>query len=135
MTPVVGVGGVVFDEDRERVLLIKRGRPPRKGQWSIPGGKLAAGESLVHAVAREILEETGLVVRVGPLVEVVELMSENFHYVVLDYLCQWEGGEVKAGDDAADAAFIPLGDLPMMNLTDAVRRVIDKALELAQKGL
>src|SRR5712692_3873924 len=101
--PVVGVGGVVIEDGR--TLLICRGNEPLKGQWSIPGGTLELGETLVEGVARELLEETGLEVRVGPLIEVFERISPataprqtpadnlqtprpRYHFVIADYLCQ-----------------------------------------------
>lgn len=132
-SPRVAVGAVVLDGGGEgaRVLLIKRGRPPSRGSWSLPGGRVEWGEALGEALRREIAEETGLVVRVGPLVEVVELIDEAHHYVVLDHLCEVVGGELHAGDDAAEAAFVPVADLPALGTTEAVRRVVARALELA----
>ena len=98
--PILGVGGVLFDG--ERVLLVKRGAHPAKGYWSIPGGKLVVGETLAEAVEREMLEETGLRVRAGALVEVYERLPRPGaggvadHYVVLDYLCEATGGLLQA---------------------------------------
>ena len=99
--PTVAVGAIVFD-DRGRVLLVKRGRAPARGLWSLPGGKVDGGETLAAAVAREVLEETGVTVDVGALVEVVErIVSEpsdggddaaRWHYVILDYLAHAPAG-------------------------------------------
>src|SRR5439155_11424714 len=89
--PIVGVGAVIFDGDR--VLLIKRGHEPLKGEWSLPGGRVELGETLGQAVAREVLEETGLVVDVGPVVEVLDRVHRTpdgrveHHFVIIDYLC------------------------------------------------
>ena len=85
--PRVAVGGVVLDPggDGPRVLLVRRGRPPGEGRWSLPGGRVEPGERLAAAVVRELLEETGLVVEVGPLVEVAEILDPPHHYVILDY--------------------------------------------------
>nr|MBA3540482.1 NUDIX hydrolase [Deltaproteobacteria bacterium] len=109
-TPTVAVGAFVFD-DAGRVLLVERGRPPGVGLWTVPGGKLEPGETLAAAVAREVLEETGLVVEVGPLVEVVERISDGYHYVILDYLARVIGGQLLAADDVRAARFVPEPEL------------------------
>ncbi|HEY4117022.1 MAG TPA: NUDIX domain-containing protein [Byssovorax sp.] len=132
--PRIGVGGAVIERDAAGelcVLLIQRGNPPRKGSWSIPGGRLEAGESIVAAVARELLEETGLVVRVGALIEVVEVLEAPHHFVVLDYACARISGDVRAGDDAADAAFVRVDDLAAYRVTEAVLRIARRAAALA----
>src|SRR5438128_7614457 len=84
--PVVAVGGVVLAPG-PRVLLVERARPPMVGKWTLPGGRLRGGESIVDAVEREVFEETGIRVAAGSLVEVVEIVAEGYHYVIHDHLC------------------------------------------------
>ncbi len=131
--PTVAVAAVVFD-DRDRVLLIERGRPPGVGQWSVPGGRVELGESLAAAVAREVAEETGLVVEVGPLVEVVERIIEGdggtYHYVILDYLADLRGGSLAPGDDVRAARFVDDHELDHLPLTDGLRPVLARARAL-----
>jgi len=131
-SPVVGVGAVVIDRAglHPSVLLVKRGRPPAEGTWSLPGGRVEGGERLSEAVRREIAEETGLFVIPGPLLAVAEIIDEAHHYVVLDYLCHVEGGSLHAGDDAREATFVALPNLAVYGVTAAVADVIDRALAL-----
>ncbi|MCY4594593.1 MAG: NUDIX hydrolase [Bryobacterales bacterium] len=132
--PILGVGGVLFDGGR--VLLVKRGAHPAKGYWSIPGGKLAAGETLAEGVEREMLEETGLRVRARALVEVYERLPgpgagrAADHYVVLDYLCEAKGGLLRAGDDAAAVGWFALKELDALHLTPGAAPVIEKAFRM-----
>jgi len=108
--PVLAVGAVV--ESGGSLLMVQRGRSPGKGLWSLPGGRVEPGESLEEAVAREVLEETGLVVRVGDLVGWVERRGEGFHFVILDFAAELEvtSPQVpRAGDDAAEVAFVERG--------------------------
>jgi 8-oxo-dGTP diphosphatase len=102
-TPLVGVGAVIVDQGR--VLLVRRGREPLKGQWSLPGGMLEIGESLSAGVAREVMEETGLNVEPVELIELLDRIHREgervrYHYVIADYLCRVVGGELKAASDA-----------------------------------
>jgi ADP-ribose pyrophosphatase YjhB (NUDIX family) len=133
--PIVGVGAVVFEGDR--VLLVKRGREPLKGEWSLPGGGVEVGESLTAAVAREVLEETELQVEVGPVVEVVDRIQHasdgrvEYHFVIVDYLCHPCGGRVRPGSDAADARWVALAELPAYRLTTTALAVIEKGRLLA----
>src|SRR2546422_63599 len=107
--PVVGVGAVVLDGSR--VLLIKRGHAPLKGQWSLPGGGVELGETLEQAVAREVLEETGPSIEVGPMVEVLDRISRDadgrveHHFVLVDFVCRPNGAVLRSAADAADAAW------------------------------
>lgn len=130
--PRVAVGGVVLDHDgpggAPRVLLARRGRAPGKGRWSLPGGRVEAGERLSDAVAREILEETGLAVEVLGLVEVVEIIEEAYHYVILDYLCRPVGGSLRAGDDADEVEMVAVAELSKRGATELVQRVVAKAV-------
>jgi len=111
--PLVGVGAIVVH--RGRVLLIRRGQAPRKGQWSLPGGLVELGESLQDALIREIREETGLAVEPVELVELIDrIIVENrrvrYHYVVADYLCRVRGGRVRAASDAAAVRWVVPAD-------------------------
>ncbi len=107
--PLVGVGAVVVD-GQGRVLLVKRGNEPRKGQWSIPGGLLELGESLLDGTRREVLEETGLAVTPEAIIEVVERIYKEedrvrYHYIIVDYWASLTGTSTqiaKASSDAAD---------------------------------
>ncbi len=138
--PVVGVGGVIID--RGRAVLIRRGSEPLRGEWSIPGGSLELGETLEEGVARELLEETGLAVRVLELIEVFDrIYVENrasganyrkprFHYVIVDYLCESVSGEPHSGSDVTDLAFAREDELEKFGLTEAATRVLKKAFAL-----
>ena len=129
--PVVGVGAVVIAG--KRVLLVRRGRPPAQGIWSLPGGVVELGERLRQACAREVREETGVSVEVGPMVEVLERVLPDeagdveYHYVLVDFLCFAEETAPVAGDDAAEAKWTDLESLDQVNLTNDTKRVILKA--------
>jgi 8-oxo-dGTP diphosphatase len=133
--PIVGVGAVVVDG--QHVLLVKRGRDPLKGEWSLPGGAVEVGETLAAAVQREVFEETGLVVAVGPIVEVLDRIHADgdgrveYHYVLIDYLCSVVGGRLRAESDADDARWATRGELPAFRLGAATLAVIAKGLDLA----
>lgn len=136
--PIVAVGGLVFDG--RSAALVKRGKSPGLGQWSIPGGALQVGETLTQGVAREIGEEIGLDVEIGPLVETVERIIPDdqgrvkYHYIILDYLCRpVPGGRLRAGSDAADARWAPPEEWPLYNLPDLTVRVLAKALAMAEE--
>ena len=137
--PLVGVGGVVIVEGR--AVLIRRGSEPRKGEWSIPGGKLELGETLAEGVRREVLEETGLQVEVGELIEAFERVYRDaegrvrFHFVILDYLCCCASpATALAGGDALDVALVNEGEFDRFGVSDAVARVLRKAFERKRRG-
>ncbi|MQA29040.1 MAG: NUDIX domain-containing protein [Luteitalea sp.] len=134
--PIVGIGAVIVD--RDRVLLVKRAHPPLEGEWSLPGGAVEVGEALHDAVVREVREETGLEVHVGPVVEVVDRVHRTadgrveFHFVVIDYLCTVAGGDMAHSSDAADACWVPVDGLQRYALTAVATAVIAKALEMSR---
>jgi mutator protein MutT len=125
--------------DGDRVLLVKRGHEPLKGEWSLPGGAVDVGETLHDAVVREVREETGLDVVVGPVVEVLDRIHQTddgrveFHFVIVDYLCTVAGGTMGHSSDAADACWVSVDDLPRYSLTTVATAVIAKALEMSRQ--
>jgi mutator protein MutT len=108
--PVVGVGAVVVDHDR--LLLVRRGRGPAQGDWSVPGGKVELGETLAEAVTRELREETGLEGVCGPLLGWAERIEDDGHFVLLDFEVTLVGDDDPvAGDDAAEVAWVDLHEV------------------------
>jgi ADP-ribose pyrophosphatase YjhB (NUDIX family) len=118
--------------DESRVLLISRGQPPLRGEWSLPGGVLECGETLREAAIREAREETGLVVETGEMLGVYERVIRGdegrvrYHYVLIDFLCRPVGGDLKAGSDAADVRWFTRDELPALNLADDTDDVVLK---------
>jgi ADP-ribose pyrophosphatase YjhB (NUDIX family) len=125
--PEVCVGGIAVRDSS--VLLVCRGRPPGVGLWAFPGGRVEPGERLSVAVERELAEETGLVVRCGELVGVTEHISEQLHFVILDYAveCPTDAMPV-AGDDAADARFVGFDEIRSgaLPLSGGMRDFLDR---------
>lgn len=136
--PITAVGAIVLDG--RRVLLIKRGRPPAEGLWSVPGGVVKAGETLAGAVAREVHEECSIEVEAGPLVEVVERFDRDdegnliYHYVILDFLAESLGGEPAASSDAADVRWVDLDALADLDCTDGLEAVVEKAWVMMEEN-
>jgi ADP-ribose pyrophosphatase YjhB (NUDIX family) len=130
--PIVGVGAVIVKNDR--VVLVKRGAPPLQGEWSLPGGVVEIGETLRAAAEREALEETGLKVEAGEVLEVVDriIPGENgrtqYHYVLIDFLCRVIEGELRAGGDAADAAWAREEEVAGFRLEKLAFEVVRKGL-------
>ena len=137
--PVVGVGAVIVQDGG--VVLIKRKYEPLKGRWSLPGGGVEVGETLAEAVAREMLEETGLQVEVGPVIEVFDRITRDgeqrvrYHYVLVDYLCWPIAGELQAGSDVDDAVVVDPAALAPFDLAPQTTAVIDRAVRLAREAL
>jgi 8-oxo-dGTP diphosphatase len=129
--PVVGVGAVVLDA--RRVLLVKRAHEPLKGQWSLPGGRVELGETLQQAVAREVQEETGLDVDVGPIVDVLDRITRDedgrveHHYVLVDFVCRPSGGILSSASDADAAEWVPIEALEDYGVAEVTVAVIRKA--------
>jgi len=119
----------------DQVLLIKRGKAPRLGEWSIPGGHVEWGETTAEAATREVMEETGIEAEALDLIEVIDAIGPGDppqgHYVLVDYLGRWVSGEPKAGCDAAEAIFVPLTDLARFQLWEVTHRIILKAAAMA----
>jgi 8-oxo-dGTP diphosphatase len=145
--PIVGIGGVVIEDGR--ALLIRRGNEPLIGQWSIPGGTLELGETLEEGTARELMEETGLKVRVLEMIEVFERINfgrgadetwttmeerrrPRFHFVIVDFLCERLSGAPVAGGDVTDVAWADENNLEKFELTATATRVIRKGFSMAR---
>jgi 8-oxo-dGTP diphosphatase len=136
--PVVGVGAVVVEGDR--VLLVRRANEPLKGEWSLPGGAVELGETLDAAIAREVKEETGLEVEVGPIVDVLDRLGfdadgrPRFHYVLVDFICRPRGGTLVSGSDAADAVWAHMIELGEYGVAESTVGVIVKAIDRLKSG-
>lgn len=133
--PIVGVAAVVLRAGQ--VLLVQRGREPARGLWGLPGGMLELGETVAEGVRREVWEECGVEIEVGPLVGVFEPMQRDdagrlrYHYVVLDYLARYVGGELQAADDADDARWVSPAELEGLPMLVETREMIKRVLESA----
>ena len=119
--PFCAVGAIVLEKGA--LLMVKRDREPAKGQWSLPGGRVEVGETLREALVREVREETGIDVEIDGLIGVAERIVRDddgeiaFHYVILDFVCNARSTDLTAGDDAAEARWVPVGELADLTLT------------------
>ncbi|MED6340404.1 MAG: NUDIX hydrolase [SAR324 cluster bacterium] len=129
--PFVGVGVVVLRGDK--VLLVQRVKAPNKGQWSIPGGKQRLGETVMQAVHRELLEETGVNIEKPTLLDVVDVIVPDdkgkiqYHYTLVEYQAEWLSGECRSGDDAGDIKWVTFDELSSLRLLEITKEIILKA--------
>jgi acetyl-CoA carboxylase carboxyl transferase subunit beta len=128
--PLVGVGVVLVEQGR--ILLVQRGHEPSKGMWAVPGGKVSRDEPLRVAAAREVLEETGLVVEIGEVVWAGEHISDYGHIVLIDFLGSVVSGDISPGDDADRAEWVPLDEADGYPLTSTMYELIDILRHRAQ---
>lgn len=132
--PLIGVGIICFRGDD--VLLIERGKPPRQGAWSLPGGRQKLGETVRECARRELVQETGVQAEIGPLVDVVDSINRDgqgelqYHYTLIDFRADWADGEPRPGGDAADVRWFTPDELAKIELWDETRRVIEVARRL-----
>ena len=130
--PIIGVGGVIVSQGR--ALLVRRATEPLRGEWSVPGGVLELGERLHDGVRREVLEETGLTVAPGPVLEVFDSIFSDpqgrtqYHYVLVDYLCRVVGGQARAGSDVSAVKWVREDELAALQLRESIERVVRKGL-------
>ena len=130
--PIVGVGAVIVAGGR--ALLVRRASQPLLGEWSVPGGMLELGETLRDGVRREALEETGLVVEPGEVLDIFDSIFADgdgrtqYHYVLIDYLCRPVSREARAGTDVCEVRWVSETDLPAMKLRESIEQVVRKGL-------
>jgi len=134
--PIVGVGGVVIH--RGRVLLVRRGGEPLKGEWSIPGGVVELGEDLAQAARRELKEETCLDVEPLDVLTVFDRIHRHgrrvkYHFVIVDFACRLKRGRLKPASDVLDARWVRRQDLPQYNLTERATAVVLQAFDYRKK--
>lgn len=125
--PIPGVGVAVLEDGA--LLVVKRGRGANEGKWAVPGGKVDYGESLADAARREVKEETGLDVELGPIVWTGEAIGPGeppeWHFVLVDFVAQVVGGSLNAADDATEARFVPLDEVTDLDLTDTMYELVE----------
>jgi len=132
--PLIGVGAIIID--RGRALLVRRATEPLKGEWSIPGGMLELGEKLRDGIAREVLEETGLIVEVGEVLDVFDSIfpdaegKTQYHYVLIDFVCHPTAGTLQASSDVSDAKWVSAEEAAQLGMKSATVGVICKALSI-----
>jgi 8-oxo-dGTP diphosphatase len=132
--PVVGVGAVIVRDGK--ALIVRRAHEPRKGEWSLPGGHLDLGESLEDAARREVKEETGLDVTLGPVIDTFDRVHRDaegrvrYHFVIIDYVCWPDGGEAVAGSDAEAVAWVGADELDRYGVNAHAAEVIRRGLKV-----
>jgi ADP-ribose pyrophosphatase YjhB (NUDIX family) len=138
--PMIGVGAVVLRGDH--VLLIRRAKPPRRGEWSLPGGLQKLGETIYDAAAREVLEETGVTARPSGIIDVVDLIERDgdaearvrWHYTLIDVVALWQAGEPRAAADATEARWFSVADVRRVVDWGETARIVEKAYATSRRG-
>ncbi len=136
--PLVGVGAVIFKD--EAVLLVRRGQEPARDSWSLPGGLVEVGETLSAAISRELAEETCLSVRLLGIAAVLERLFPDdagriaYHYVLIDFVCDYLEGELRPASDITAAQFVTLADLHQFDLPQFTLDVVRRAWEQKQQS-
>ena len=129
--PITGVGGIIQKDGR--VLLVKRGKEPNKGKWTVPGGVVEVGETLHEAVKREVMEECSIDVEVESVVDTFDAISRDedgrvhYHFVIIDFMAKYVSGEIKAGSDAAECRWVAPEEMPGLETTPSLPAVLKKA--------
>ena len=129
-SPQIAVGAVVFNQNR--VLLVKRGKPPSQNEWAIPGGSVKLGETLQQAAEREIYEETGIVIQAHQPIYVFDLVQKDesdkirFHYIIIDLIAEYKDGKLLPGDDALDARWFAETEIENLMLNSMTRKLLGK---------
>ena len=137
--PIIGVGAVIIRGDR--VLLVRRATEPLKGEWSVPGGVLELGEELREGVRREVLEETGLQVEPGEVLDVFDSIFRDgqgrtqYHYVLIDYLCHCIAEDARAGSDVSEVRWVSQDELAAMGLRDSIEQVVRKGFSRVEQNI
>ena len=130
--PIPGVGVVVRKDDK--VLLIRRGNLPRRGDWGIPGGAVELGETWRDAAVREVREECGIEIELGEVIDAIDILQRDnaghlqYHYALVDFAGTYVSGELRAASDVLDARWVAPSELDAFNLPELAREVIDKLL-------
>ena len=137
--PIVGVGAIIFEG--QSILLVKRDHEPGKGQWSLPGGAVEVGETLIEALKREIYEEVSIKIEIGDLARVLDRIVYDqkrrvqFHYIIADYWGWVVSGQLKPGSDVSDARFVKLEEVKKMGISKEVEETIIMAIEMKDKNI
>ena len=135
--PMVGVGGIVLNEGK--VLLVRRGQQPGYGKWSIPGGMVELGETLTEAIRREVLEECGIEIELTDVIAVLERVIRRedervrYHYILIDFLGYWKGGELQPASDILEARWADPSEMENLEMTDRTKQVVFEAMGLSEK--
>jgi ADP-ribose pyrophosphatase YjhB (NUDIX family) len=136
--PIPAVGAIVVKDGR--VLLARRGKEPSYGLWSVPGGAVHLGERLEDATKRELREECGIEIELTPVIEVIERMVRDpdgkvqYHYVIVDYLARWVGGELTPSAEALEARWVAPEEFPQLEITRGTPEVVLRMLENGRKA-